>query len=250
MKKRTKETIFIGAGLVLLSVFLHFIHVLIFKDVHHTMIFLLADIAFIPMEVFFTSMILERMLERREKEHGKEKLNMLVGVFYTEIGTQLLSYFVEQDDHVYICKKLRIQDPSVWNDAYFKRLQQLNSSYHYEVKLSKIDIDQLRHILHEGKNLLITLITNESLHDHETFTDMLMLTMHLKEELDTRDCNNLTEVEREHLERDMEAMYRYLTYEWCHYLDYLSKHYPGLFNTAIMLSPFNKKHERLSALEK
>ena len=89
MKKRVKENIIIGAGLVTLSLLLHFVHVLIFKDIHHTMIFLVADIAFIPMEVFFTSMILERMLERREKEHDKEKLNMLVGVFYAEIGTQL-----------------------------------------------------------------------------------------------------------------------------------------------------------------
>lgn len=244
MKKRTKETIIIGAGLVLLSLFLHFVHVLIFKDIHHTMIFLLADIAFIPMEVFFTSIILEQLLERREKEHGKEKLNMLVGVFYAEIGTQLLSYFVEQDDNVYVCKKLRIQDPSIWNDAYFKRLQELNSSYHYEVSLAKVDLDELRHILHEGKNLLITLITNESLHDHETFTEMLMLIMHLKEELDVRDISSLNESERLHLEQDMTALYRYLTYEWCYYLNYLSKHYPGLFNTAIMLSPFNKKHQR------
>ena len=46
------------------------------------MIFLVADIAFIPLEVFFTTMILERVLERRKKEQDLEKLNMLVGVFY------------------------------------------------------------------------------------------------------------------------------------------------------------------------
>lgn len=244
MKKRVKENIIIGAGLVTLSLLLHFVHVLIFKDIHHTMIFLVADIAFIPMEVFFTSMILERMLERREKEHGKEKLNMLVGVFYAEIGTQLLGYFVEQDDRVSICKKLRIKDPSIWDEDYFKRLQQLNSTYHYEVSLEKVDLIQLKELLHDGKNLLITLMTTESLHDHETFTEMLMLIMHLKEELDLRDISSLNESERHHLEQDMTALYRYLTYEWCYYLNYLSKHYPGLFNTAIMLSPFNKKHER------
>lgn len=244
MKKRVKENIIIGAGLVTLSLLLHFVHVLIFKDIHHTMIFLVADIAFIPMEVFFTSMILERMLERREKEHGKEKLNMLVGVFYAEIGTQLLGYFVEQDDRVSICKKLRIKDPSIWDEDYFKRLQQLNSTYHYEVSLEKVDLIQLKELLHDGKNLLITLMTTESLHDHETFTEMLMLIMHLKEELDLRDISSLNESERLHLEQDMTALYRYLTYEWCYYLNYLSKHYPGLFNTAIMLSPFNKKHER------
>ena len=244
MKKRIKDNIIIGGGLLLLSLILHYIHVLIFKDIHHTMIFLVADIAFIPMEVFFTSMILERMLERREKEHGKEKLNMLVGVFYAEIGTQLLGYFVEQDDRVSICKKLRIKDPSIWDEDYFKRLQQLNSTYHYEVSLEKVDLIQLKELLHDGKNLLITLMTTESLHDHETFTEMLMLIMHLKEELDLRDISSLNESERHHLEQDMTALYRYLTYEWCYYLNYLSKHYPGLFNTAIMLSPFNKKHER------
>lgn len=244
MKNRLKDNIIIGGGLVLLSLILHYIHVLIFKDVHHTMIFLVADIAFIPMEVFFTSMILERMLERREKEHGKEKLNMLVGVFYAEIGTQLLAYFVEQDDRVSICKKLRIQDPSIWDEDYFKQLQQLNSTYHYEVSLAKVDLVELKQMLHEGKNLLITLMTTESLHDHETFTEMLMLIMHLKEELDVRDISSLNESERLHLEQDMTALYRYLTYEWCYYLNYLSKHYPGLFNTAIMLSPFNKKHQR------
>ena len=53
--KRTKETILIGSGLVILSILLHYLHVVIFKDVHHTMIFLFADIAFIPLEVFLTS---------------------------------------------------------------------------------------------------------------------------------------------------------------------------------------------------
>ncbi|MDE5978372.1 MAG: hypothetical protein K2G70_07930 [Turicibacter sp.] len=243
MTKRLKDNILIGASLVVLSLLLHFIHVLIFQDAHHTMIFLIADIAFIPMEVFFTSMILERLLERREKEHDKEKLNMLVGVFFAEIGTQLLAYFVNQDDRVSICKKLRIQDPSAWNSAYFKRLQQLNSTYHYEVNLSKINLNDLKQMLHEGKSLLITLMTTESLHDHETFTEMLMLIMHLKEELDMRDISSLSKEEVQHLEEDMVAIYRYLTYEWCYYLDYLNQNYPKLFNTVIMLSPFNKKHQ-------
>ena len=94
----------------------------------------------------------------------------------------------------------------------------------------------------------ISFIELESLHDHETFTEMLMLILHLKEELDMRDYESLTETEKLHLTHDMEALYRYLTYEWCHYLNYLSKNYPGLFSTAIMLSPFNKKHQR-QALE-
>ena len=67
MKKKTKETILIGTGLVALSLFLHYIHYLIFKDAHHTMIFLVADIAFIPMDVFFTTLILDRFRKERKR---------------------------------------------------------------------------------------------------------------------------------------------------------------------------------------
>ena len=76
MKKKTKETVIIGIGLVVLSLLLHYVHYLIFKDAHHTLIFLFADIAFIPMEVFFTTLIIDRLLEKREKNHFLEKLNM------------------------------------------------------------------------------------------------------------------------------------------------------------------------------
>ena len=122
MKKRKKETILIGVGLVLLSVILHYVHVLIFKDVHHTMIFLIADIAFIPMEVFFTTIVIDKMLERREKEHLLEKLNMLIGLFYTELGTKLLSDIVKGDAHGVMANHRTITSDT-WCDKSFAKLQ-------------------------------------------------------------------------------------------------------------------------------
>lgn len=71
-----------------------------------------------------------------------------------------------------------------------------------------------------------------------------MRIMHLKEELDTQDIADLSDLKRMHLEQDMAAIYRYLTYEWCYYLNYLNRCYPSLFSTVIMLSPFNKKYQR------
>ena len=64
MNKHQKETIFIGVGLIVLSLFLHYLHYKVFNDLHHTLIFLFADIAFIPMEVFFTTIVIDKMLER------------------------------------------------------------------------------------------------------------------------------------------------------------------------------------------
>ena len=158
MKKRTKETILIGVGLVLLSVFLHYVHVLIFNDVHHTMIFLVADIAFIPLEVFFTTIVIDKMLERREKEHLLEKLNMLIGLFYTELGTKLLSDIVKGDAHGVMANHRTIT-ADTWCDKSFAKLHEDILQYDYEINIDKINLKDVRNRLDDNKDLLYSLIS-------------------------------------------------------------------------------------------
>lgn len=97
MNKHKRETILIGIGLIALSLFLHYLHYKTFNDLHHTLIFLFADIAFIPMDVFFTAFVIERLLEKREKNHKREKLIMIKGVFFSEFGADLLEEFSKGD---------------------------------------------------------------------------------------------------------------------------------------------------------
>ena len=105
MSKQKKEFLMIGIGLIGLSLILHYVHYLIFQDLHHTLIFLFADIAFIPMEVFFTTLVIDKLLEKREKEHLRDKLSMLIGVFFSELGTDILNTFVYADDNTEIIAK-------------------------------------------------------------------------------------------------------------------------------------------------
>ena len=244
MKKRTKETILIGAGLVLLSVILHYVHVLIFKDVHHTMIFLVADIAFIPLEVFFTTIVIDKMLERREKEHLLEKLNMLIGLFYTELGTKLLADIVKGDAHGVMANHRTIT-ADTWCDKSFAKLHDDILQYDYEINIEKIDLKNIRNRLDNNKDLLINLISNGNLLEHETFTEMLMTIMHLKEELDTRYCEYIKEYEIKHIETDLIAVYKYLTIEWAEYMKYLSKNYPSLYCKALINNPFDNRDKKI-----
>ena len=207
------------------------------------MIFLFADIAFIPLEVFLTTIVIERILERREKEHLLEKLNMLIGLFYTELGTKQLSDIDKGDAHAVMANQRTINSDT-WNDQSFSKLHEDILNYDHELNIDKINLGDIKNKLYDNKDLLINLISNGNLLEHETFTEMLMTIMHLKEELDTRYCDEIERYEIMHIEKDLMAVYKYLTIEWAEYMKYLSKNYPSLYCKALINNPFDTRDKK------
>src|SRR4030043_1070518 len=88
--RRYSNLIILAVILILLSAMLYFVHYLIFHDVNHIFIFLIGDLAFLPLEVFLVVIVIERMLASREKQAIMQKLNMVVGAFFSEGGNELL----------------------------------------------------------------------------------------------------------------------------------------------------------------
>ena len=88
--KRFDWQIFLGLSLVALSVFFYFVHYAIFQDAHHIFLYLIGDIAFVPIEVLFVTLIVHRLLNEREKRSMLKKLNMVIGTFFCEVGIKLL----------------------------------------------------------------------------------------------------------------------------------------------------------------
>ena len=210
MNKHKRETIMIGVGLIALSLFLHYLHYLVFRDLHHTLIFLFADIAFIPMEVFFTAFIIEKLLENREKEHRMEKLSMIKGVFFSEFGADLLEEFAKGDD--------------------------------FSVDIKKIDVEKVITILKLKKEMLISFIGNEALMEHEIFSELLMSLFHLLEEFDDRYYNLICNCcDESHIEKDITIAYEQLSRIWVRYMKHLKGDYPQLFLKAMLHNPFDTR---------
>lgn len=88
--KRYRLFIILASIFLSISAVLYFIHYFIFRDVHHIFIYMVGDLAFLPLEVFLVVIVIERILARRDKQAILEKLNMVVGAFFSEVGTQLL----------------------------------------------------------------------------------------------------------------------------------------------------------------
>jgi hypothetical protein len=243
LKKRRKATILIGVGLVFLSIFLHYIHYLIFQDVHHTLVYLVGDIAFIPLEIFFTTVVIDNLLDKRQKQHLLQKLNMLIGIFYTEVGVKLLQEITKGDDNLKFLRDkstIKMIAEGIEDD----RLKKIVYNHSYKIDINKVNLENLKRPMDDNRELLITLITNENLLEHEKFTELLMSIVHLREELSSRFTNEVAEYEIDHIKSDLEAVYRYLTIEWIWYMKYLRLNYPRLFTKALINNPFDNRSKK------
>ena len=88
--RRHRDFILIALGFIVLSGLLYYAHFLVFHDTHHIFIYLMGDVVFVPLEVFLVVIVAERLLARREKRSMLNKLNMVVGAFFSEVGLRLL----------------------------------------------------------------------------------------------------------------------------------------------------------------
>jgi hypothetical protein len=230
-----KHSLFIALGLIGLSVVLHFIHVRIFHDPHHMLMFLMGDIAFVPLEVFLVSVVIDRFIERREHQKKMSKSHMLVGLFYQELGTSLLRKIVSWDR----APEFSAADVNAhWGKEEYGSLTEELEAHDYKIGKDLVDFDSLYKQIDAGQQLIISLITNPVLGEHESFSDSLLSVFHLLEELNQRDLSTLADDDISHLKVDIERVYRNLALGWTEYMAYLQKEYPFLFASAVRTNPF------------
>ena len=231
--------IMLGLSLVLLSLILYGIHYAAFQDPHHIYIFLVGDLAFVPIEVLLVTLIIHQVLSAREKRTRLEKLNMVIGTFFSAMGTKLLTYFSDFDPGLdKIREHLIVTD--AWSEQEFADVSRRLKSYDYKVDIHKYDLEELRNYLVEKKNLLVRILENPTLLEHESFTELLRAIFHLSDELEFReDLQKLPDSDINHLAKDIQRAYVQLVHQWIDYVKYLKGEYPYLFSLAMRMNPFD-----------
>lgn len=229
-----------GASLILLSAAVYVAHYLIFNDPHHLFIFLTEDIAFVFVEVLLVSLVLHELIDRRDQAEKLEKLKMIVGAFYSEVGTELLATFSDADpDLDRVRSDLTVDED--WTEQDFDRVTERLERYDYSVDLEGIDLVRLRDRLLESQGHMVRLLENPTLIEHQPFTDLLRAVFHLAEELEHRDdLADLSPDDRDHLEGDVERAYRHLVATWLDYMEHQKEHYPYLFSLSMRTNPFDR----------
>lgn len=236
--KKHRDIIVLGLILVGLSIVLHGVHYVLFKDMHHIMIFLIADLAFIPLDVFFVSLVLEKVIDGKEKAKVSKKMDMLIGMFFTEVGNSLLGDFVKADNNARKFSK-EAAVCSNWVESDFQKLANIMKKESQTIDKSKIDYSMMLEKLNPNKHLFITLLSNPILLEHDDFSDLLMTIFHLHDELKTRLEFGATEEDIDHLKFDAERSYTLLASQWVLYMLHLKNDYPYLYVTAINENPYS-----------
>lgn len=229
----------LGLSLILLSAIFYLIHYAIFKDANHILNYILIDIAFVPIEVLLVTLVIHRLLSNREKQAMLNKLNMIIGAFYSELGQNLLQSFAVFDVNAKTLREDLIVTPD-WFEKDFVRSKKKLQNYNYCIDSQIGDLEELRSFLLGKREFLLTLLQNPNLLEHESFTELLWAVFHLTEELEHRkSVSDLSTTDNEHLSGDIRRAYVLLIIEWLAYLKHLKNEYPYLFSLAIRTNPFD-----------
>lgn len=238
MKKSDWEFRF-GLGLVVLSLSIYLLHYYIFRDAYYIFYYPILDIAFVPVQVLLVTLVLQKMLEKREKDTLVHKMNMAIGIFFSEMGADLLVRLQEFDtDTSAIRADLCARQDGTLGD--FDEIVKKYGSFAPHVNCRKGDLPGLKEFLTGKRQFLLGLLGNPNLLEHDTFTDLLWAVLHLSEELHRRDgFVDQPDADCAHIGGDVKRAYGLLVVEWIAYMKHLQKDYPYLFSLAMRTNPFD-----------
>ncbi|HEX5643285.1 MAG TPA: hypothetical protein VFZ86_13260 [Thermoleophilia bacterium] len=201
--------------------------------------YLVDDIAFLFIQVLLVSMLIDGLMQRRQREAMLDKLNMIVGAFFSECGTDVLGRIARLDREL---DKVRedLLARGTWTAKDYERAKQAFRAHEPVIELSGGDLAALRERLDKEKTYLLSLLGNQALMEHEAFTDLLWAVTHLAEELQARvDFDHLPQADRAHLVADVKRAYTLLGVLWIDYLQHLQTQYPFLFSLAVRTNPLD-----------
>jgi len=182
---------------------------------------------------------IEYFIYQRERADRLKKLNMIIGVLFSELGVRLLKVFGEKDPDIGEIRAVLVVADK-WSEDDFRRAYGLLEYHSYAVKSQDFNLERLRDCLKRREDFMIRLLENPELLEQEAFTELMQALFHLNEELGIRErLTGLPQTDYNHLSVDINRAYRHLALAWLRYMQHLKAHYPYLFSLAMRTNPFD-----------
>jgi hypothetical protein len=201
---------------------------------------MLLNVAFLPIQVLLVGIIVEGLLARRERNQLLHKMNMVIGTFFSELGTRLLGDLTAGlASRAEVLSRLGIGP--AWKPADYAAALKWAAAADFRFDGARLDLPGLKQLLLTQRQLLVLLLANPNLMEHERFTDLLWAVSHLMEELAARPhLDALPQADGEHLAGDVKRVYGRLAGEWLRYCRHLQHSYPYIFSIVVRTHPLQE----------
>lgn len=221
-----KETIFTVLVLSMISGCIYGLQVLLFHDLRNTEFYIMQDLAFIPISIAITTVVVGNIVARRSREEAAEKAGMLRTMFFSDIGRILMkkiNAISEPSIPVYSGKGMSVQ-----------KQQEIIRSTAVTVHTDRDTYEFIRAFLNEKKQDLITLSGNNNLMDQDDFTQLLGGLFHLLDEFSLRGSyEELSESDISHMNDDFARVLILLGTNLAASAEFQKKHFPDFYQKAI-----------------
>ncbi len=227
--------------LVVLSLVLYLVDYAMLGSLREVGSGFLGNLAFLPVYVIFVAVMFEQVMRESERQAIMGKMNMVIGVFFSEVGNRLLR---ELSAYVVMCNNIRerLHITTRWKEADFQCALTFLKTNDLQIECATCNKQQLKDFLLAKREFLVSLLENQSLLEHDQFTDLLWAVFHLLEELDARESfKDMPKTDIEHINADVKRAFNHLSREWVSYMRHLNQDYPYLFSLAVRLNPMLEK---------
>ena len=236
-KKIFMNKVWTVSTLFAISLALYGIDFSIFGNLREISAGFLGNLAFLPIYILVVTLLFEKVLKERERQSIMRKLNMVIGVFFSEFGNRLLkvlSVYVTGSEEL----KSRLRMTGSWKKQDFEAALDYLRQSNQRISIDNDALTSLKQFMAGKRSFLLSLLENQNLFEHENFTDLLWATFHLVEELEARKSfDRLPPSDKEHINGDIKRVFGHLVREWVLYMQHLKEDYPYLFSLAVRLNP-------------
>jgi hypothetical protein len=234
-----RRKLILAVLLLILSAAAYVAHWALFHNAHDIFYYLLLDVAFLFVQAVLAMLILDGLLNAHERQAIAKKVNVVIGIFFSQVGTpllRLLSGFDSRADHL----RQHLKVDGAWSAGHFAKMQMVLRSHEASIDARRDDLATLKVFLRQERDFLVQLLENPNLLEHETLTESLWAVFHLADELDHRESlTTVSEADGQHLSQDIRRAYDLLIRGWLLYIQHLKSDYPFLFSLAVRTNPFD-----------
>ena len=222
-----KKNIIIISVLLAISACIYGMQILIFKDVRNTEFYIFQDMAFIPISIAITTVVVGELLDINNKRDSRQKTRMLTSTFFSDIGFELMSMLALVSN---IDEELlhTINDTELSESDKIAAIKKSDFTVNADMGIYTI----IRDVIIASKTDILILSSNPMLYDHEYFSDLLWELLHLMDEFRLRgDYVKLTPNDLTELNSDFAQVLELLLINWVVNAKYLKETYPNFYRT-------------------